>query len=36
LAIQLKQVNSPEFVVYSKQVIANARAMAEALKEAGE
>jgi glycine/serine hydroxymethyltransferase len=32
----LKQVNTPEFVEYSKQVIANSRAMAAALKEAGE
>ena len=36
LAVQLKQVNTPQFVEYSKQVIANSRAMAAALKEAGE
>ena len=36
LAIQLKQVNTPEFVEYSKQVISNARAVANALLAAGE
>ena len=36
LAIQLRQVATPEFREYSMQVIANARAIASALKEAGE
>ena len=36
LAVQLKQVNTPAFKEYSAQVIANARAMAAALKAAGE
>ena len=36
LAVQLKQVATPAFKEYSTQVIANARAIAESLKQAGE
>merc|ERR1712003_537422 len=35
LAAQLLEVNTPEFAEYSKQVVANSRAMAEALKAKG-
>merc|ERR1711907_295786 len=35
LAAQLKEVNTPDFVEYSKNVVANANALAEALKEKG-
>merc|ERR1712226_1796093 len=35
LAAQLLEVNTPEFVQYSKEVVANSRAMAEALKAKG-
>merc|ERR1719440_2754166 len=35
LAAQLLEVNSPEFVEYSKQVISNAQMLAETLKEKG-
>merc|ERR1712137_459298 len=35
LATQLLEVNTPEFVQYSKQVVSNAQALAEALKEKG-
>merc|ERR1711988_720443 len=35
LAAQLLEVNTPEFVEYSKQVIANSKALAEALKAKG-
>merc|ERR1712178_561133 len=35
LAAQLKEVNTPEFVEYSKQVVANARTIADALQAKG-
>merc|ERR1712151_485912 len=35
LAAQLKEVNSPEFVDYSKQVVANCKTLAETLKAKG-
>merc|ERR1712167_100137 len=35
LAAQLKEVNSPEFVEYSKQVVANCKTLAETLKAKG-
>merc|ERR1719215_1350228 len=35
LAAQLKEVNTPEFVEYSKEVVANAKALAEALTAKG-
>jgi glycine hydroxymethyltransferase len=35
LAAQLKEVNTPEFVEYSKNVVANAATMADTLKEKG-
>merc|ERR1711862_256800 len=35
LAAQLLEVNTPDFVEYSKQVVANAKALAEALKSKG-
>merc|ERR1719293_566264 len=35
LAAQLLEVNTPEFVEYSKQVVANSKALAEALKAKG-
>merc|ERR1711870_64750 len=35
LAAQLKEVNTPEFVEYSKNVVANANVLAETLKEKG-
>jgi len=35
LAAQLLEVNTPEFVEYSKQVVANAKALADALKAKG-
>jgi glycine hydroxymethyltransferase len=35
LAAQLKEVNTPEFVAYSKNVVANASVLAETLKEKG-
>merc|ERR1712048_1388391 len=35
LAAQLKEVNTPEFVEYSKNVVANASVLAETLKEKG-
>merc|ERR1712224_692984 len=35
LAAQLKEVNAPEFVEYSKQVVANAATLANTLKEKG-
>lgn len=36
IAVQLKEVNSDEFRTYSSQVVANARALAEALGKRGE
>jgi glycine hydroxymethyltransferase len=35
LAAQLKEVKTPEFVEYSKNVVANASVLAETLKEKG-
>merc|ERR1711881_29488 len=35
LAAQLKEVNTPEFVEYSKMVVANSQALADALKAKG-
>jgi len=35
LAVQLKQVNSPDFVAYSKQVISNSKTLARILKSRG-
>merc|ERR1712241_1248946 len=35
LAVQLLEVNTPEFVEYSKNVVTNARTLAETLKEKG-
>merc|ERR1712078_709128 len=36
LAVQLKEVNSPEFKAYSEQVCKNAKALADALMAKGE